>query len=62
MFPGPARRLVTGVGVYDFDAVVFRELWKRGSVKQFNEYVRYYLSDHRVMWVQAQLPPSTVHA
>lgn len=51
MLPEAPERLVRGVGVFDFDAVVFRELWERGNRKVFNEYVRYYLSDHRVMWV-----------
>lgn len=54
MFPEPARQLLAGVGVFDFDRAVFKELWERGSVKQFNEYVRYYLSDHRVMWLEVR--------
>ena len=54
MFPGSARRLVKGVAVFDFDGVVFKELWERGDVPRFTEYVRYYLSDHRVMWVELQ--------
>lgn len=52
MFPETSRRLLTGVGVFDFDQVVFKELWDRGDRKAFNAYVRYYLSDHRVMWVE----------
>jgi len=50
MFPDPARRLLTGIGVFDFDGVVFKELWERGDPKVFSAYVRYYLSDHRVLW------------
>lgn len=51
MLPETSERLVRGMGVFDFDAVVFRDLWGRGDPKPFKEYVRYYLSDHRVMWV-----------
>lgn len=40
-------------GVFDFDAVLFPELWKDGSnVKNYKAYLRYYISDHRPMWVQ----------
>ncbi len=52
MFPKTTRSWLVDVGVFDFDAVVFRELWERGDQKAFNGYVRYYLSDHRVMWVR----------
>jgi hypothetical protein len=40
------------IGVFDFDAVVFSELWERGDRARFNAYLRYYLSDHRMMWVK----------
>jgi endonuclease/exonuclease/phosphatase family metal-dependent hydrolase len=40
-------------GVFDFDAVLFPELWKDGSnAKNFKAYLRYYISDHRPMWVE----------
>lgn len=48
----PRPRQGGGVGVFDFDAVVFRDLWERGDRKRFNAYLRYYLSDHRMMWVE----------
>lgn len=54
MFPKTTRSWLVDVGVFDFDAVVFRELWERGDQKAFNGYVRYYLSDHRVMWVEVR--------
>lgn len=50
--PGEARTALTGVqGVFDFDQVVFHDLWL-SSPKNFNAYVKYYLSDHRPVWVQ----------
>lgn len=51
MFPETSRRLLTGVGVFDFDQVVFKELWDRGDRKAFNASVQYYLSDHRPLWL-----------
>lgn len=40
-------------GVFDFDAVLFPALWKDGSnAKNFKTYLRYYISDHRPMWVE----------
>jgi len=54
--PGTTKRTFTGSkGVFDFDAVVFPELWQAGANrKNFLAYLRYYLSDHRPMWVQLQ--------
>ncbi|MEO5826073.1 MAG: hypothetical protein ABIR59_09310 [Gemmatimonadales bacterium] len=46
------KKWLVNIGVFDFDAVVFRDLWTRRGQKVFNEYVRYYLSDHRMMWVE----------
>ncbi|HSB89363.1 MAG TPA: endonuclease/exonuclease/phosphatase family protein [Anaerolineales bacterium] len=54
--PGTTKRTFTGSkGVFDFDTVVFPELWQGGANrKNFLAYLRYYLSDHRPMWVQLQ--------
>ena len=52
--PGTTTRTFTGMkGVFDFDTVVFPDLWQGGANrKNFLAYLRYYLSDHRPMWVQ----------
>jgi endonuclease/exonuclease/phosphatase family metal-dependent hydrolase len=51
-FPGATRADFTnGKGVFDFDKVVFSDLWQR-SKKDFGTFVRYYLSDHRPLWVE----------
>ncbi|MGE3495029.1 MAG: endonuclease/exonuclease/phosphatase family protein [Gemmatimonadales bacterium] len=52
MFPKTTKAWLVDIGVFDFDAVVFKDLWAMGDVKQFQGYVRYYLSDHRPMWVE----------
>jgi endonuclease/exonuclease/phosphatase family metal-dependent hydrolase len=40
-------------GVFDYDQVIFPDLWQNGSnAKNFKAYLRYYISDHRPMWVQ----------
>jgi hypothetical protein len=42
--------------VFDFDAVIFPDLWKSGTnMKDFKTYLRYYISDHRPMWVQLSI-------
>ena len=53
-FPETTRNHFTGLkGVFDFDAVLFPELWQGGAnAKDFKAYLRYYVSDHRPMWVQ----------
>lgn len=53
-FPGETQTHFTGNhGVFDFDAVVFPDLWNGGQGKKnFDTYVRYYISDHRPMWME----------
>ncbi len=46
--------------VLDYDGVVFPDLWQEGeNAKNFRAYLRYYLSDHRPMWVQLSAKPCT---
>lgn len=56
-FPQTTRNHFTGLkGVFDFDAVLFPELWLGGAnAKDFKAYLRYYISDHRPMWVQLSI-------
>lgn len=55
--PGMTAGCFTGSkGVFDFDTCVFPDLWQGGANKKnFKAYVRYYLSDHRPMWVQLKV-------
>ena len=53
-FPGQTKDCFKQMGVFDFDDVVFGKLWEaRGrSQADFRAYVRYYLSDHRPLWME----------
>lgn len=53
-FPGESQNLLDGAtGIFDYDGAVFPALWKNGTNKaDFNAYLRYYLSDHRPMWIR----------
>jgi endonuclease/exonuclease/phosphatase family metal-dependent hydrolase len=51
-FPGESADLFVKSGVFDFDQVIFRKLWTSRSEADFKAYCRYYLSDHRPLWVQ----------
>lgn len=42
-------------GVFDFDEVIFPELWNPKAPGDFRKYLRYYISDHRPMWMQLDL-------
>jgi hypothetical protein len=43
-------------GVYDFDGVIFPDLWQGGNnAKNFKAYLRYDISDPRPMWVQLRI-------
>jgi endonuclease/exonuclease/phosphatase family metal-dependent hydrolase len=55
--PETTRNHFTGKkGVFDFDAVIFPDLWRDGTnMKDFKTYLRYYISDHRPMWVQLSI-------
>lgn len=41
-------------GVFDFDGAIFSNLWE-SSEKDFKSYLKYYISDHRPMWIQIEL-------
>lgn len=46
------------LGIFDFDGAVFRGLWGNGTKAEqtrFRSYVRYYLSDHRPLWMSVPI-------
>jgi hypothetical protein len=49
VFPGTEPEQL---GVFDFDTVVFRDLWESSRETTFRGYVRYYVSDHRLLWAE----------
>jgi endonuclease/exonuclease/phosphatase family metal-dependent hydrolase len=55
--PETTQHCFTGLkGVFDYDTVVFPDLWQNGTNKKnFKAYLRYYISDHRPMWVQLSI-------
>jgi endonuclease/exonuclease/phosphatase family metal-dependent hydrolase len=59
-FAGTTQNCFTGrKGVFDYDQVVFRDLFGGGSASEmakFKAYCRYYISDHRPMWVELSTP------
>ena len=40
-------------GIFDFDSAIFSDLWE-SSTKDFRSYLKYYISDHRPMWIQLE--------
>tara|TARA_Y100001970_G_scaffold294369_1_gene451890 strand:- start:38997 stop:40073 length:1077 start_codon:yes stop_codon:yes gene_type:complete len=58
--PTDLKSKIKSHGVFDFDAVVFRDKWGEltsrhshaSAVRAFNKYLRRYLSDHRPIWVE----------
>lgn len=52
-FPGETPNDFTGQsGVFDFDGAAFSQLHATRPLQDFLAYVRYYLSDHRIMWAE----------
>lgn len=52
-FPRETGRDFTGkMGVFDFDGALFRTLWDSRSREDFETYMRYCISDHRILWAQ----------
>ncbi len=41
-------------GVFDFDTKIFPQLWKNETPLNFRKYLRYYISDHRPLWMQLE--------
>jgi endonuclease/exonuclease/phosphatase family metal-dependent hydrolase len=57
-FPNETEADFTGkIGVYDFDSVIFKNLWgeSKEQKKKFFAYLRYYMSDHRILWAEFRL-------
>jgi len=58
--PTALNQRISSYGVFDFDNAIFRTKWDEiaaengfgASVRAFSKYVKYYISDHRPLWVQ----------
>jgi hypothetical protein len=53
-FPGETKACFRQMGVFDFDTVAFATLWNdpARSKSDFRAFVRYYISDHRPLWME----------
>ena len=53
-FPALKNR-IRSHGVFDYDWALFEDLYDNWTTTQFNEYCRYYISDHRPMWIELEV-------
>jgi endonuclease/exonuclease/phosphatase family metal-dependent hydrolase len=51
-FPGRTRDDFVGLGVFDYDGALFADLWHTRSQEEFNAFMRFHMSDHRILWSQ----------
>ncbi len=51
-FPGLTSEDFVQVHVFDFDGAIFSDLWDSRGRQDFNAYLRYHISDHRIVWSQ----------
>ncbi len=54
--PGLKNR-VEASGVFDFDGAIFRGIWNEQASSYWRTCTKYYISDHRPLWVQLRLTP-----
>jgi endonuclease/exonuclease/phosphatase family metal-dependent hydrolase len=55
-FPGPTQDQFTGnSGVFDYDGALFQGLFEERGHSDFLAYCRYYISDHRPLWVEFRI-------
>lgn len=53
-FPAATTELER-VDVFDFERPMFRDVFDQKTTKQFLAYVRFHMSDHRLLWAQFKL-------
>lgn len=51
-FPHDAGAAFETDGVFDFDGVIFSDLWAARGADDFAAYTRYHISDHRPIWAR----------
>ncbi len=54
-FPKLGSHYTNATGVFDFDSAIFKKLWDTESHARFNQYLRYYISDHRPLWAKFKI-------
>lgn len=55
-FPQSTETDLERYGVFDFDAVIFADLWQQRTRNEFNDYVIWAISDYRPLWAQLKAP------
>jgi len=50
------KRHVADMGVFDFDEVLFADIWDPATPGYWRRCAKYYVSDHRPVWMQLRLP------
>jgi endonuclease/exonuclease/phosphatase family metal-dependent hydrolase len=55
-FPNNSEADLTDQGVFDYDTVVFHDLWESRSETDFHNFTVWALSDHRPLWAQLDAP------
>ncbi len=51
-FPGRTQQDFVQMGVFDFDGALFAELFNTRTQAEFNAFMRFHISDHRIMWAE----------
>lgn len=54
-FPGLKDKLSGNSGVFDFDGAIFPDMYSSKKESEFKAYLRYYISDHRPMWIELDI-------
>lgn len=49
--PG-SKSLIRSHGVFPFDNALFADIWQNKTPAEFRSYVKYFISDHRPMWIE----------
>ncbi|MEP6595034.1 MAG: endonuclease/exonuclease/phosphatase family protein [Ginsengibacter sp.] len=52
--PDTKRRIITQ-GVFPFDNIAFADIYKNKTPTEFRGYIKYYISDHRPMWMELNI-------
>ncbi len=52
--PGMKSRIISH-GIFPFDNIIFADLYKKKTAAEFKSYVKYYISDHRPLWINLSI-------
>jgi endonuclease/exonuclease/phosphatase family metal-dependent hydrolase len=55
--PGMKSNIISH-GIFPYDNAAFAEIYQNRSAAQFKSYLRYYISDHRPMWMELNIKQS----